>query len=146
MKIFSKYWRSILCSIVIVILCFIPGDELAQPEFDIPYLDKIVHFCFYFFLSLIIQYEVKNKIRFKHYCFIFIYTMVLGGLIEIVQENFIKERGGDFFDLIADLLGAGFAFMFNFKHLKKSFKIFIFISLIIVVVIFGYQNLDYRIP
>lgn len=144
MKIFFKYWRSILCSIVIVILCFIPGDELAQPEFDIPFFDKIAHFYFYFFLSLIIQYEVKNKIRLKHYCFIFIYAMALGGLIEIVQENFIIERSGSFFDLIADLLGTGIAFMFNFKHLKKSFKIFIFLSLILIVIIFGYQNLDYN--
>ena len=86
-----------------------------QSEFDIPYLDKFVHFCFYFVLSLTIQHEVKNKIQLKNYLFIFIYAMVLGGFIELVQENFIVERNGDFFDLLADLSGAIISFFFCAK-------------------------------
>ncbi|MCK5097424.1 MAG: VanZ family protein, partial [Desulfobacteraceae bacterium] len=142
LKIIDKYWRSILCSIIIMVLCFIPGDELPQPKFDIPYLDKIVHFCFYFVLSLTIQYEIKKNIKLKNYLFIFIYAMVLGGLIEVIQETFIVERGGDFFDLIADLLGAVIAFIFYkikpdsivvSQNLKKGLKLFIFLSLILLV-------------
>jgi VanZ family protein len=95
---------------VIAFLCFIPGDVPLKPELDIPYLDKFVHICFYFFLSLTIQYEVKNKMELKNHLYIFIYVMVLGGFIEIVQENFITERSGDIFDLIADLSGAIIAF------------------------------------
>lgn len=106
-----KYSKSILCSIFIIILCFVPGDELPQPDLEILYLDKIVHFCFYFVLALIIQYEIKNKIRLRNYLFIFIYALVLGGCIELIQENLIVERGGDFFDLIADLSGAIFGFI-----------------------------------
>lgn len=106
----KKYWKSIFCSVVITILCFIPGDVSFHSELDIPYLDKIVHCCFYFVLSLTIQCEVKNKIGLKNYLFIFIYVMALGGFIEVVQENFIVERSGDFFDLIADLSGAILAF------------------------------------
>ena len=152
-KILVKYWRSILCSIVIIVLCFIPGDELSRPEFDVPYLDKIVHFCFYFVLSLTIQYEIKKNIKLKNYLFIFIYAMVLGGLIEVIQETFIVERGGDFFDLIADLLGAVIAFIFYkikpdsivvSQNLKKGLKLFIFLSLILLVFVIGYQNLEYN--
>ena len=95
---------------MIAFLCFIPGDVPLKPELDIPYLDKFVHICFYFFLSLTIQYEVKNQIKLKNYIFIFIYAMILGGFIELVQENYIVERNGDFLDLIADLSGAIIAF------------------------------------
>ena len=111
LKIIAKYWKSILCSIIIIILCFIPGDELPQPDLAVPYLDKIIHFSFYFALSFIIQHEIKNKIKLRNHLFIFIYAMVLGGCIELIQENLIVERGGDFLDLIADLLGAIIAFV-----------------------------------
>ena len=121
LEIIVKYWRSILCSIVIAILCFIPGDDLVQPKFDIPCLDKIVHFCFYFVLSLTIQYEIKNKIKLKNYLIICLYALILGGSIELVQESFIIERGGDFFDLIADFLGVIIAF-FVFKTFNLSYK------------------------
>ena len=110
MKIIKKYSKSIFCSIVIVILCFIPGEELPQSKFDVPYMDKIFHFCFFFILSVIMQYEIKNRVSMKNYLFIFIYILALGGFIELVQENFIKERHGDFFDLVADLSGAIIAF------------------------------------
>jgi VanZ family protein len=121
LKIIDKYWRSIFCSIVIIILCFIPGDELPQPEFDIPCLDKLVHFCFYFVLSLTLQYEIKKIIKLKNYLIIVIYTMVLGGFIELVQENVITDRSGDFFDFIAGLLGTVIAF-FVFKISSLSHK------------------------
>ena len=110
LRILVQFWKSVFCSIVITILCFIPGDVSFQPEFDIPYFDKFVHFCFYFVLSFTIQYEVKSKIKLTDYLFIFLYAMVLGGFIELVQENFIVERNGDLFDLIADLSGAVIAF------------------------------------
>lgn len=121
LKIIDKYWRSILCSIIIMVLCFIPGDELPQPKFDIPCPDKFIHFCFYFVLSFTIQYEIKNIIKLKNYLIIFIYAMVLGGFIELVQENVIVERSGDFFDFIADLLGVIIAF-FVFKISNLSHK------------------------
>ena len=110
LRILVQFWKSIFCSIVITILCFIPGDVSFQSEIDIPYFDKFVHFCFYFVLSFTIQYEVKNRIKLINYLFIFLYAMVLGGFIELVQENFIVERNGDLFDLIADLSGAIIAF------------------------------------
>ncbi len=127
MKLIKKYSYSVLCSIVITILCFIPGDVSFQPEFEIPYFDKFVHFCFYFVLSLTIQYEVKNKVKLSNYLFIFVYAIVLGGFIELIQENCIVERSGDFFDLIADLSGTIIAF-FVFKNMifqslvKNGFK------------------------
>jgi VanZ family protein len=114
LKIIKKYLKSIFCSIVIIILCFIPGGELPQSKFDVPYIDKIFHFSFFFVLSLIVQYEIKNKVSMKNYLLIFIYVLALGGFIELVQENFIEERDGDFFDLVADLSGAIIAF-FIFK-------------------------------
>jgi polar amino acid transport system permease protein len=153
LKILNKYWKSIFCSIVIVVLCFIPGDELSQPEFDIPFFDKIVHFSFYFTLSLIMQYEVKNEVRSRKYFFIFMYALFLGGFIEVIQGTFIFERSGSFLDLIADLTGTLFAFpvykklpdsLFDRKHLKKGLKIFIFLFLIGVMFFLGYKNLDYN--
>ncbi len=127
MKLIKKYPFSILCSISITILCFIPGDASFQPEFDIPYFDKFVHLCFYFVLSLTIQYEVKHKVKLSNYLFIFMYAIVLGGFIELIQENCIVERSGDFFDLVADLSGTIIAF-FVFKSMilqslvKNGFK------------------------
>ncbi len=127
MKLIKKYSFSIFCSISITILCFIPGDTSFQPEFEIPYFDKFVHFCFYFVLSLTIQYEVKNKVKLSNYLLISMYAVVLGGFIELIQENYIIERSGDFFDLLADLSGAIIAF-FVYKSIifqdsvKHGFK------------------------
>ena len=125
-KFLLKYWKSIIISIIITFLCFIPGNEISQPKLKIPHLDKFVHFGFYFALSFIIQYELQNKIKLKNYLYIFIYSIFLGGLIEIVQKYIISSRGGDLYDLFADLLGALFAFfvykIFYFLR-EKIFRI-----------------------
>ncbi len=119
MGIITKYIKSILWSIVIIVLCFTPGDRFSGVGPDIPYFDKFVHFIFFFVLSFILQYEAKNVINLKHCLLILLYAVILGGFIELIQEYLISGRSGEIFDLEADVIGAVMAFVF-FKSIKSQ--------------------------
>ncbi len=126
---------------------------MVKPGIDIPCLDKIVHLFFFSVLSFTIQYELKNHIQIQIYLFIIVYALILGSSIEIIQENFIFERSGEFFDLLADLLGVIIGFtaykLFTYYiskplNFKKWLKLFIFLISILIVFTFGYRNLEYN--
>ena len=73
---YSLLWRNIIWAGVIFFLCAIPSDSIPDPKLKIPHLDKVVHFGMFFY----------------------------GGLIEVLQFKYFN-RGGDWWDLFADVLG-----------------------------------------
>lgn len=91
---------------------------------EIPYMDKLVHFLMYFGLSgvsaLSYTYVKKVNIDKVRLLFVALFIPILyGGLIEIIQENYIAGRSGDWMDFIADLLGSlfGLAIALKYKNL-----------------------------
>lgn len=92
---------------VIFILCAMPSQEVPDPGIDLPHLDKVVHFGMFFILSLL----MRQKFEYRKYDLKTIYVIMIGfsflygGLIEILQHNFFN-RGGDVWDLLADIAGA----------------------------------------
>ena len=93
-----------------------------MPSIAIPSKDKYAHFIFYFVLTLswMLSFkEVNNKILFKIIGIIIAY----GIIIEVVQQNFTANREADVFDVIANSLGAifaYFAFLFSKKKILKK--------------------------
>lgn len=78
---------------------------------EIPHVDKVVHFIFYFVAiisgSLFLREFKKNNIslvKASHKMFIF--SIVYGMIIEVLQYSITENRQGDFFDFIANSLGA----------------------------------------
>ncbi len=102
---------SVLWTIVIVVLCCIPGQAIPDASFlDIPHFDKIVHFGLYFVLAIITVkgFAVQNclqQLRAYPYIYTLLYAFILGTVIEFLQHNLIPFRSGDGWDMLANILG-----------------------------------------
>lgn len=78
--------------------------------FDFPGSDKVVHGIMYMGLTLVFCFDyyryspAKNNSRTMLAAFII--AVVLGGLIEILQQAMHMGRTGDIYDFLADAVGA----------------------------------------
>lgn len=98
---------NVLWILIIFILCAMPSEDIPDPHLDIPHLDKVVHFGMFFIMSLLLCYPLElhsSLSRKKIYTIAILVSFVYGGLIEILQHNFFN-RGGDVWDLTADVAG-----------------------------------------
>lgn len=96
---------SIVWAIIIFILCTMPSGSL--PKIRIPHFDKMAHSGFFFvqsvLLSLLLRFRTKR--RYRQIVFLStLLTFVYGGIIELLQDRFFN-RTGDWYDLLADMLG-----------------------------------------
>ncbi len=100
----------------LTVISLIPLNNLNLPSFS--YADKIVHFFLYFFLVLF-WLRAYPDMRLKKWT-LFICAVLLGIIIEFLQEYFIPGRSGDIFDALANTLGAlsGLVFSQRFIMLK----------------------------
>lgn len=112
-NVLKIYPLTCLCTIAIVLLSVLPFPEVPQLV-DVPLVDKWVHFIMYGGWSLTCWFEMsrserKTKKR-KATSWLLFYGMVcsalLGGLLELVQAYCTTTRSGDFWDFIADSIGA----------------------------------------
>jgi len=93
------------CSILF--LCLEPASEL--PKVEINNIDKLVHFAFHFgFIILWYLYLNSNakKSNYKIPVILFFISMVLGIVIELVQQKYTTSRKGDILDVISNISGA----------------------------------------
>ncbi len=76
----------------------------------IPYLDKMVHFVFYFgatiFGVLAIQEKIKIVSKEKKLFIAVVFSILFGIIIEAIQYKFTATRHGDIYDIVANSLGA----------------------------------------
>lgn len=113
---------AVLWVLVIFVLCALPGEDIPDPGLDIPHLDKVVHFGMFFIMSLLIVLPLElhtSLSRRKIYAIAVLVALGYGGLIEILQHYFFN-RGGDVWDLCADVLG-GIAGCFCYPRIKRFF-------------------------
>ncbi len=119
--------RNIIWCIIILILCAIPGDTVSSTSINIPYFDKIVHFGMFFMMGVFLCAELRYQTSLS-YTKTTILTVILvaiyGGIIEVLQHYIFIKRSGDYYDLIADILGGLIAALI-FPWLKKKKDIII---------------------
>ena len=122
----KKFWLSILVILIIFILSFINTSSLPAPP--IVNFDKVVHSILYLGLSGVIFFDNTHYLRFpitKSRIFFgtFLFPVILGGLIEIMQADLTTYRSGDWFDFLFDVVGAlvgwGIALLIN-RYLSRS--------------------------
>ena len=104
---YSLLWRNIIWAGVIFFLCAIPSDSIPDPQLNIPHLDKVVHFGMFFIMSIFLCSELRYQTRLslqKIYLIAIGFSFIYGGLIEVLQFKYFN-RGGDWWDLFADVLG-----------------------------------------
>ncbi len=90
------------------------GD--IEPEFKIPYKDKILHFGIFAILGCLITYE-KNNADYKT----LILCTLYGIMIEIIQI-FLPWRGFEIADMVCDSVGALAGIIVAKRYLKRLEK------------------------
>jgi len=86
-------------------------SDIDTSTFKIPFADKIVHFIFYFTAAVLGVFFVREQVKWtvtlgKTLLLIFLFTLVFGILIEVIQYNFTENREGDLFDALANGFGS----------------------------------------
>lgn len=112
---------NILWVFAIFILCALPQKDIPDPHLDIPHLDKVVHMIMFFIMSLLISNGLDLKGYFQRkriYVLAVSISFVYGGILEILQYYFFN-RGGDAWDLLADVVG-GIAGCVCYSVLRKK--------------------------
>ncbi len=85
-------------------------SDVDTSGINIPYLDKMVHFVFYFgasVLGILAIQEKTTSIPMKKGLFIAVgFSILFGIIIEAIQYKFTVARHGDIYDVVANSLGA----------------------------------------
>jgi VanZ family protein len=109
-KLFLLCW-SLLVSGVIGYFCLTESSSL--PAVNVPNIDKIVHFCFHFGFTiswiLFFKKELNGAGDAKAYLVSFVFSVLFGITIEVMQSVYTTTRVSDVTDILANTLGALFA-------------------------------------
>lgn len=101
---------TILITLIVIILSVIPIPDNPPLE-GVPFIDKWVHFVMYGGVTLAMwmdMYYVRKEraLSLGFSVAALICPVVLGGLMEVVQEYLTTYRNGDMLDFYADWFGA----------------------------------------
>ena len=97
--------------VFITLLSLFSFSEGDLPDFGWPYMDKLVHFTFYFNAALLGALSIRERTRgksglTKSILIIIIAVVLYGIVIEVMQNELTVAREGDVFDVMANTLGA----------------------------------------
>lgn len=86
-------------------------ESVSAPKFEIPHLDKIVHFTFYFVACILgvffLRERTNGKLPLKKALFFMILgTIVFGLLMEVLQYYMTTARTADALDGLANAIGS----------------------------------------
>ncbi|WP_353078293.1 VanZ family protein [Flavobacterium sp.] len=80
-------------------------------------IDKIIHFVFYFVFVFLWIMSLKH-ISLRYFLIVLFIALLLGISIEFLQEKYTKNRAFDWYDIVANALGAITSFI-----LVKSYHV-----------------------
>lgn len=113
---FKRYGFTIgfICWIVIItVLSLSSFEDIDTEGINIPHLDKLVHFLFYFVAAilgaLLIREQTKGYLNLsRSVIFTTLIVIIYGIVIEVIQDTFTQSRSGELYDVLANSLGAFF--------------------------------------
>lgn len=85
--------------------------DVDSSKFNIPHLDKVVHFTFYF-VMVVLAFKAMSKERrhgvnrHKLLWYIVLFAVMYGIIIEVLQHIATTDRHGDLLDALANSTGA----------------------------------------
>lgn len=122
--IISRYPLSLLITVVIIYVSLCKSDNSGL--YDIPYIDKIAHFCMYAGFCSVLWFEhlrSHKTIRLKKILYgAIIAPITFSGIIEIAQNSFTEYRSGDWYDFLFNILGVITAVFFSIYITKPIIK------------------------
>lgn len=109
-KICAIFW-----TLLIFYLCL--NDTPSLPIIPFENIDKIIHFVFYFVFVFLWIMSLKH-ISLRYFLIVLFIALLLGISIEFLQEKYTKNRAFDWYDIVANALGAITSFI-----LVKSYHV-----------------------
>lgn len=109
---FFKYtWFPILWTFLLIGIHAIPGNELPLPYWDLFEFDKIVHLTLFLVLTFtwtngIYKQSASYKLKVHGPKLIVVLSLILGLVLEMLQNAIFVERYFQWTDLIADCIGS----------------------------------------
>jgi VanZ family protein len=102
-----RYKFTILLAFLIVLLSLVPSSSMPSSRiFNIPYLDKLVHFSMYASIGFVAFMEsrcINNCQRF--HLLLVLVIFVMSAIIEVLQATVVATRAAEWFDLFANFSG-----------------------------------------
>lgn len=124
--ILKQYYKSIIIGGLITWLS-LSGSQSMIPGrmLEIPYVDKIGHFCMYAFFSAVLLLDSgkwQYDGRFNY--LILLIPVIFGALMEIMQMTLTTSRRAEVLDLAADIAGvaAGIVLAFFSKRVLRAIR------------------------
>ena len=115
------FWVALLWTGVVLFLCLVQTNKI--PVVNIENLDKIVHAFFHFvFTSLWILFfktQIKDPGSYKPYIISFLFSVLFGITIEIMQGQYTTTRKEDALDVVANMVGAVLALFLIFLYFRN---------------------------
>lgn len=86
-------------------------EDTNVPDLQIPHLDKLVHFVFYFVAAVLGYFSFRNLIGSRASISrirmgLLLFLIIFGIIIEVIQHRYTMTRAGDVFDALANAIGA----------------------------------------
>ena len=125
MHLIKQYWKPLLWTILILILCLMPKSVEPQPSWltKIPHFDKLIHFGLYTVLGFL--YYISNpRQSLLFFVLVCLYAFILGGSIELIQP--CVGRSCELLDLVTDMLGIIIGSAFDYSIVKSRIRNFNF--------------------
>jgi len=115
---------SILISLIIVYLSLASAKTFESAGlFELPYLDKFVHFGLYFMFMAVIIIEHRNLfINTRQIVIVALIPVFFGALMELAQAGFTETRKADILDIMFNTAGTATAvciWLFYEPYFKK---------------------------
>ena len=122
MSIIKKYPLSLLCIVIIWVLCLCRPPEI-KVEFELSFgIDKVAHFIMYAGTCGVIWWEylrAHTALNWKKLVlFAIIAPILMSGSIELVQGYATDYRGADWGDVLANAIGAIFGNLIGFIAIR----------------------------
>ena len=98
---------SILVGVLIMYLSLTGSDTFEKISFfNIPFLDKILHFGMYFVLMSAIIFENRKTLKNTGHLFLIaLIPLLYGILMEMLQSTLTVSRSGSFYDVVFNSAG-----------------------------------------
>jgi VanZ family protein len=129
-KLLLKYSLTFAISwtVIIFILCSTPGQYIPTTNWlELLSFDKFVHASMFFILLCLwlVYWFRSNKLSTKTIIITLFFSIVYGGLLEIMQATLFSHRSGDWLDFIANSFGClmGLWFFIKKKGLLNKYHI-----------------------
>lgn len=96
---------TLLTTVAIVLLSLLPMPEYL-PLADVSMIDKWTHFIMYGGLAWVAYIENRNAGLLRRLVVALVFPILLGGLLELLQDWLTTCRSGEWLDFAADAVGA----------------------------------------